>query len=102
AAWQIVVEDDEQSHRHLVATAEGFWQPDQTELTGPFVARYFAEMPAMAQRRTPQVVYQVAALAFPIYAVAPQTVAAAEDLLARSDLSPLLRRVVVDGTDEIR
>ena len=36
------------SNRLVEATADGFWQPEQLELTRPYVARYFAEMPAMA------------------------------------------------------
>src|SRR5690606_20460017 len=43
-AWRIVTADREHSNRVVVATAEGFWQPEQAELTGAYVPRYFAEI----------------------------------------------------------
>ncbi|MEK8109649.1 ERAP1-like C-terminal domain-containing protein [Micromonospora sp. M12] len=65
AAWDIIVRDTELSNRLLEATAEGFWQPEQAELTSAYVDRYFAEMPAAAHLRTPWTADRVAALAFP-------------------------------------
>jgi aminopeptidase N len=101
-AWRLILDDTELSNRQLAATAEGFWQPEQVELTQPYVQRYFTEMPAMARRRTPQVAFAVVAHGFPQFAVAPATLEAGQALLARDDVIPLLRRVVVDGSDEIR
>ncbi|MGI5523326.1 aminopeptidase N [Micromonospora sp. CA-259024] len=102
AAWEIIVRDTELSNRLLEATAEGFWQPEQAELTAAYVERYFAEMPAAARRRTPWTADRVAALAFPRYAVAQPTREAAVALLARDDLVPGLRRVVTDADDDLR
>ena len=90
------------SNRLVEATAQGFWQPEQATLTAPYVARYFAEMPAAAGRRTglggraasPR-------LAFPYVAVEPSTRDAAARLLARADLAPALRRAVIDADDEV-
>lgn len=53
AAWEIIVRDTELSSRPLEATAEGFWQPEQAELTAAYIDRYYADMPAAARRRTP-------------------------------------------------
>ena len=64
--------------------------------------RYFAEMPAMAGRRTPNVVSYTAEAAYPRYAVSSTTVELAEHLLARPDNPPTLTRAVSDGTDELR
>ncbi|MBM0276790.1 aminopeptidase N [Micromonospora tarensis] len=102
AAWDIIVRDAELSNRLLEATAEGFWQPEQAELTAGYIDRYFAEMPAAAHRRTPWTADQVAALAFPRYAVAQPTREAAAALLGRDDLTPGLRRVVTDADDDLR
>ncbi|MET8123140.1 aminopeptidase N [Micromonospora sp. NPDC005189] len=102
AAWEIIVGDTELSSRLLEATAEGFWQPEQAELTAAYVERYFADMPAAARRRTPWTADRVAALAFPRYAVAQPTREAAAALLARDDLTPGLRRVVIDADDDLR
>ncbi|WP_433529508.1 aminopeptidase N [Micromonospora sp. CA-263727] len=102
AAWEIIVSNTELSNRLVEATATGFWQPEQAELTADHVARYFAEMPAAARLRTPWVADEVAKLAFPRYAVAQPTREAAAALLARDDLTPGLRRVVTDADDDLR
>jgi aminopeptidase N len=101
-AWRIIVEDDELSNRLVVAAAEGFWQPLQGELTRPYVRRFFTEMPAMASRRTPNMVSGVLEPAYPRYAVEQSTVEWSEELLARKDIAPALRRCVVDKTDDLR
>ncbi|MEU5784813.1 aminopeptidase N [Micromonospora lupini] len=102
AAWEIIVRDTELSNRLLEATAEGFWQPEQVDLTAAYVERYFAEMPAAARRRTSWTADRVAKLAFPHYAVAQPTREAAAALLARDDLTPGLRRMVTDADDDLR
>ncbi|MGQ5263868.1 aminopeptidase N [Micromonospora sp. ZYX-F-536] len=102
AAWDIIVRDTELSNRLLEATAEGFWQPEQPELTAAYVQRYFVDMPAAAHRRTAWTADRVASLAFPRYAVAQPTREAAAALLARDDLTPGLRRVVTDADDDLR
>ncbi|MGC4791853.1 aminopeptidase N [Micromonospora sp. DT178] len=101
-AWEIVVSNTELSNRLVEATAEGFWQPEQAELTAGYVARYFADMPAAARSRTPWVADQIAKSAFPRYAVAQPTREAAAALLARDDITPGLRRVVTDADDDLR
>ncbi|MDG4796120.1 aminopeptidase N [Micromonospora sp. WMMD1082] len=102
AAWELIVSNTELSNRLVEATAEGFWQPEQAELTVDYVARYFADMPAAARLRTPWVADDVAKLAFPRHAVSQPTREAAAALLARDDLTPGLRRVVTDADDDLR
>src|SRR5262245_22975572 len=100
-AWHIIADDDDLSVRFLAAAAEGFWQAEQQELTAPYVARYFAEMPAMAARRTTNAAWQVAEPGYPRYSVSADTLARAQAMLARDDLEPTLRRIVIDATDEL-
>ncbi|MEV5690289.1 aminopeptidase N [Micromonospora globbae] len=102
AAWEIVTRNTELSNRLVEATAAGFWQPEQAELTAEYVDRYFADMPATARRRTAWTAERVASLAYPRYAVAQSTREAAAALLARDDLTPGLRRVVTDADDDMR
>ncbi|MEV0428931.1 aminopeptidase N [Micromonospora sp. NPDC050495] len=102
AAWEIVIHNTELSNRLVEATAEGFWQPEQAALTAGYVERYFADMPAAARLRTPWTADRVASLAFPRYAVAQPTRDLAAALLARDDLTPGLRRRVVDLDDDLR
>ncbi|QLQ37360.1 aminopeptidase N [Micromonospora robiginosa] len=101
-AWEIVTSNTELSNRLVEATAEGFWQPEQAELTAEYVERFFADMPATARLRTAWVADRVAGLAFPRYAVAQPTREMAAALLARDDLTPGLRRRVVDLDDDLR
>ncbi|MFY1636973.1 aminopeptidase N [Solwaraspora sp. WMMB335] len=100
-AWQVIVADPSRSNRIVEAYAEGFWQPEQEELTAPYVDRYFTDMPAAARLRAAWVADRVARLAFPQYAVCDATRAAAGALLDRDDLTPGLRRAVTDATDEL-
>ncbi|MEN3612816.1 aminopeptidase N [Plantactinospora sp. ZYX-F-223] len=101
-AWRLLVGETSLSNRLLEATARGFWQPEQAGLTDSYVERYFAEMPAAARQRTPWVADRVAGLGYPRYAVSARTRELAAALLARDDLSPGLRRVVVDEDDDLR
>jgi aminopeptidase N len=101
-AWREIVEDDSLSNRIVTASAAGFWQPGQDELTRGYVPRYFVEMPAMAARRSPQVAWDVAGAAFPRYAVDADTIAAAERFLAADGVNPILERVVGDMADDLR
>jgi aminopeptidase N len=98
ASWEALINDDSLSNRQLSALATGFWQPGaaQAAITEPYVARYFAEIPEMAKRRTQSMAWQTAFLAFPAFAVSPATLDLAETMLARDDLKPSVRRVVVD------
>ncbi|MFU8851869.1 aminopeptidase N [Micromonospora sp. SL1-18] len=102
AAWEIVIHNTALSNRLVEATAEGFWQPEQAELTAGYVERYFADMPAAARLRTPWTANRVAWLAFPRYAVTQRTRELAAALLARDDLAPGLRREVTDRDDDLR
>jgi aminopeptidase N len=101
-AWDTIMADDTQSNRLIAAAAEGFWSARHGEVTRSYVPRYFDEAPAMAARRSPAVAIDVAEGAYPRFAVDPQTVALAEGLIARTDVSPGLRRAVVDYTDDLR
>ncbi|WFE29812.1 aminopeptidase N [Solwaraspora sp. WMMD791] len=99
--WQAIVADVSLSNRIVEAYAEGFWQPEQAELTAPYVDRYVADMPAASRPRSAWVADRVAQLAFPRYAVSERTRTAAAALLARDDLTPGLRRVVTDSADDL-
>jgi aminopeptidase N len=108
-AWRLITEDGAVGNYLLYATCEGFWAPEQQELTRPYVARYFAEIPATARLRSGWVVGKTARLAYPVYAVADETVAAAEEVLRVGpgddpghDLAPGVRRAVADRTHDLR
>jgi aminopeptidase N len=101
-AWELIINDTSVSNRILEATAHGFWQPEQLDLTSSYVPRYFADMPGMLRRRTGMSGERVAVSAYPSVAVSPQTRELAAELLAMPDLPAILRRVVTDGDDDVR
>ncbi|MFI5844442.1 aminopeptidase N [Catenuloplanes sp. NPDC051500] len=101
-AWQRLVADESLSNRMLVAYANAFWQPEQSELTAPYVARYFAEIPEAARKRSAFSAERLSLLLYPAYAVSLETRAAASQLLERDDLPPAVRRAVTDADDEMR
>jgi aminopeptidase N len=105
AAWRLITEDDTVGNYVLYATCEGFWAPEQLDLTWPYVARYFAEIPATAGLRSGWVVGETTRLAYPVYAVADETLAAAEQALDGGqghDLGPGVRRSLADRTHDLR
>ncbi|HEX8374692.1 MAG TPA: ERAP1-like C-terminal domain-containing protein, partial [Geminicoccaceae bacterium] len=101
AAWDAFIADESLSNRLVEANAQGFWQPEQIELTRPYVERYFEDMPEMARRRSTWIAERVAAEAYPHLAVEPRTRQLAAQLLARPDLPPSLRRAVADADDDL-
>ncbi|GIF68699.1 aminopeptidase [Asanoa ishikariensis] len=101
-AWHAVINDDQLSNRLLEANGRGLFQPEQVELTAPYVERYFLEMPGAAMRRTPYAAERLSDLTFPRYAVEARTRELAAKMLTRDDLPPALRRIVIDNDDDLR
>jgi aminopeptidase N len=102
AAWAAVVGDASLSNRLAELTASAFWQPEQIELLTPYVERYFADMPEMMRVRSGMSAEKTAVAAYPNVMVSPETRRLAAELLAREDLDPILRRVVIDADDDLR
>ncbi len=100
-AWQTLMSDPDAPNPLLYAIARGFWQPGQAA-TEPYAARFFEEVPGMAQLRSGWVLSRLAELSYPRTAVRRATVAASENLLRREDLHPGIRRGVVDAGDDLR
>jgi aminopeptidase N len=102
AAWHTLMTDAGRSNYELCAIAQGFWHPEQTAITAPYVPRYFAEIAGTAELHSGMLVSELASRAYPTTAVAPSTVEAANRLLQRPDLPVAIRRPVVDATDDLR
>jgi aminopeptidase N len=101
-AWAAIVGDASLSNRLAELTANGFWQPEQLDLLRAYVPRYFAEMPGMMRIRSGMSAERTAAWAYPDVVVESSTRELAAELLARDDLDPILRRVVLDADDDLR
>ncbi|GHJ45429.1 aminopeptidase [Catellatospora sp. TT07R-123] len=98
-AFDLIVREQGLSNRICAAAGLGMWQPEHAELTEPYVARFFAELPASAGRSGDMLAHLVAA-AYPVYAVSPATLAAAERALA-GPVHPLPARQLADSTDDL-
>ena len=73
AAWEAMFTTDDLSNYLFTATAQGFWQPEQTDLLRQYVARYFDDAVAVAARRGPAIADAAGRWAFPVHAVTPET-----------------------------
>ncbi len=102
SAWALITQPSSLSAYELYATAEGFFEPGQSELTEAYVERYFAEIAATAAFRTGWMLGELATKAFPASAVSPPALALAEAFLATDGIAPPIRRAVVDATDKLR
>ena len=102
AAWSALSEPSDVSASELYAIAKGFFRPAQTDLTEPYVVRFFDEMPRTAAFRSGWALGQVVADVFPLAHSDPTTLELAEQTLARGDLPAAVRRSMTDGADALR
>ena len=102
AAWHLLTEPSSVPAYELYATADGFFEPSQTDLTEPFVERFFTEMPATAVHRSGWALAKIVLLGFPTTVTTPGTLRMAERCLQRRDLDSGVRRSLIDGTDVLR
>ena len=101
-AWAQIVSDGEVANYQLYAACEGFWHPAQTEVTAPYVDRYFAEIAGTEKLRSGWVVSAAAGLAFPGVFVDQAVVAKADALAADQTVGAGIRRAVSDAADDLR
>lgn len=99
AAWASMADDDHVSNRMFDALATGLWSPEQADLLAPYVTRYFAEAPAIAERRG-QAFSQVVGYAFPRLALTDDQVTELGNALA-GDVPTVLRRLWEDRYDDV-
>ncbi|MFF3407781.1 aminopeptidase N [Streptomyces sp. NPDC002742] len=101
AAWDAMFATDDLSNYLFTATAQGFWQPEQTDLVREYVERYWPDAVAVAERRGPAIAEAAGRWAFPSCAVAPETVALGKTCLSDADPIPALRRKLADQLDDL-
>lgn len=102
AVWREMTTLATLSSYHLWALAEGFWQPEQRELTQPYVERFFREITEVAALRSDKVLDTLVLFLYPRYAGSAETLEFARELLAKADLPLPLRRRGADLTDDLR
>ncbi|MEV0095578.1 aminopeptidase N [Streptomyces sp. NPDC050738] len=102
AAWSALFSSDTLSNYLFTATAQGFWQPEQADLTSQYVPRFYEDAVALAARRGPAIADAAGRYAFPAYETTPTALAQGEACLAEADMIPALRRKLVDQLDDLR
>jgi len=100
-AWQAMFTRDTLSNYLFIATAQGFWQPEQADLVRQYVPRYFHDVVAVAARRGPAIADAAGSWAFPSHAVDPETQRLGEACLRDGDPTPMLRRELSDQLDDL-
>ncbi|RLV09021.1 aminopeptidase N [Streptomyces griseocarneus] len=103
-AWQAMfgTGTEELSNYLFIATAQGFWQPEQLDLLRPYRDRYHRDAAALAARRGAAIADAAGRHAFPGPFVDDETLRLGEACLATPDLTPALRRKLVDQLDDLR
>ncbi|WP_407564268.1 aminopeptidase N [Streptomyces sp. 184] len=106
AAWESMYGDGgaaggEPSNYLFTATALGFWQPEHHEVLAPYVARWFAETPALAARRGPAIAAAAGRWGFPRGFVDGETLRLGEECLEHGEPVPALRRRLEDQLDDL-
>ncbi|MEX2982053.1 aminopeptidase N [Streptomyces sp. C36] len=102
AAWEAMYGGDELSNYLFTATAQGFWQAEQTELVRPYRDRYFPAAVAVAARRGPALASAAGGPGFPRTLVDEETLRQGEACLREADPTPALRRRIADQLDDLR
>ncbi len=102
ATWETIAHDTQISNHDLYALCGSFFRAAQAEVTRPYVARYFADLPATAAFRNGWVVQLSCLAGYPRYAASEETAQLAEAALAGSALDQFARRAISDGTDDLR
>ncbi|MEV0485161.1 aminopeptidase N [Streptomyces sp. NPDC050508] len=100
-AWEAMFTTDDLSNYLFTATAQGFWQPEQADLVREYVPRFYPDAVALAARRGPAMADAAGRWAFPTHAVDPETLRLGEECLRDADLTPALRRKLVDQLDDL-
>ncbi|MFJ4846036.1 MULTISPECIES: aminopeptidase N [unclassified Streptomyces] len=102
-AWTSMFEDDTLSNYLFNATAQGFWQPEQLDLLGDWVPRYYPAAVALAARRGPALADAAGRWAFPGAVVDVSVLELGEACLGSADPAPTpaLRRRLADQLDDL-
>lgn len=101
-AFELLVTPSDLSAYELYATAAGLFHPEQTDLTRPWVARWFAEINRVAEFRHGWPLRELVTLSFPGGHTDRDTLTLADGALAATDLDPQVRTCLKVGTDLLR
>ncbi|WP_046509443.1 ERAP1-like C-terminal domain-containing protein, partial [Streptomyces odonnellii] len=101
-AWARLFGTDDLSNYLFTATAKGFWQPEQAELVEEYIARFYPDATALADRRGPAIAEAAGRYAFPAHAVDEESLRLGQHHLATAPMIPALHRRLTDQLDDLR
>lgn len=98
-AWQRFLGVEPASNYQLEAIGLGMWSAGQTEFTDQYVERYFDALVNLPEHHAGWVLGDVVEVFFPRTALDPDVLHRAQQWAAHPDLTPAVRRRLVDATD---
>ena len=98
-AWRMATEEWGHPLQMLGAIVAGFDQPDQDDLTHPYLERYEAGVTTWWGGRSRDEAHALTEGLFPHYRIGPEVVAVADRLLANPDLPGPARRIIAEQRD---
>lgn len=101
-AWARLFGSDDLSNYLFTATAKGFWQPEQAELVEEYIARFYPDATALADRRGPAIAEAAGRYAFPVHAIDEESLRLGQNHLAGTPMIPALHRRLTDQLDDLR
>jgi len=103
-AWRLAVHEESLPNAMQEAIIAGFAHPTQGALLAPYVARYFADVRGVWERRTSEVAQNVVVGLFPLWTstITPSTLEAADAFLADREVPAALRRLVSEGRADVQ
>jgi aminopeptidase N len=100
-AWDQLTGRHGRSNYEMVHLARGFWNAPDDALVAGYVPRYFTDVPAMADWVGEDALSRVVLVAFP-KVFTDETAQLSARTLERDDLTPAVRRSLVDADAELR
>jgi aminopeptidase N len=100
-AWDQLTGERGRSNYEMNELAAGFWTARDLDVVRPYVERYFTDVPAMAGRVGEDALARVATIGYPTPVVEQATTDLTRAALERDDLSPAVRRALVDAGSEL-
>ena len=99
-AWDLAITGDHASTYVVLATLEGFWQPEQRELLRPWTEQFFSAAAEVSARRGSAIAQAVAFRAFPFHDISTGTEERLLECLADPRLTTVYRRALADRADD--
>ncbi|WP_371783983.1 aminopeptidase N [Streptosporangium subroseum] len=99
-AWSTMIEG-KLSGALLRSTILGFMDPRHPDLLEPYAAKYFEEIGSIWKSWTSDSAQNFATGCYPALSISPETVARTQELIAESQPSHALKRLLLEGADGV-